>query len=88
MRLGRTIIVTVVWFIEQIKEFMELNPNVKIFVIKKFRRLGHRVKVHKMKLYRAKKLALKLISDDHAKGYEKLFQYHAQIMNYNPGHCA
>lgn len=68
LKYGRTTAISTAWIIEQIKGLVEANPEVKISIIRDYLKLNHGVKVHGMKLYRAKKLALERIGGDHIGG--------------------
>ncbi|KAK9192975.1 hypothetical protein WN944_003670 [Citrus x changshan-huyou] len=82
---GKSVAVNSKWIAEKIKSKVDVDPHVKIYVLREFMLETYGVWIGDLKLYRARERASKNINGDHARGYEDLFQYAAVIHKYDPG---
>ncbi|KAK9233002.1 hypothetical protein WN943_023251 [Citrus x changshan-huyou] len=69
----------------KIKSQVIVDPNVKINLLKNFKKETYGLKIKNMTLYRATANARIKVFGDHLKGYQKLFKYVAAIHKTDPG---
>ena len=81
---GKSVAVSSKWIIKKIKSKVDVDPHVKISILREFMQEAYSVRIWDLKLYRAREGARKDINGDHARGYEDLFQYAVVIHKCDP----